>query len=256
MEEFLSRLKDIFDPATIEAVKGPASLYGGFIVGLIWGIVMQKGRVCKYDVVSSLFRFQDFTIFRVGTWVIISGMLLIFIAKDLGLAELYVPKTVLLPQMLGGILFGAAVAIMGYCPGTAAVALGEGSLDAIPSIAGMIAGSVIYAEFFHDRWQDTLLKIGDIGRVTFYDLLWVNHWFIIVPVVIVFIMGSIGSTMFDWFLQLAGRILNYYDEATVGLEKIASEGSTGLSSYYKEIQETVGKIKRFVKYLSDKAKEE
>ncbi len=249
MEAFLSRFKDIFDPETIEAFRGPASLYGGFFVGFLWGIVMQKGRVCKYDVVSSLFRFQDFTIFRVGTWVILSGMLLIFTFKDLGLAELYVPKTVVLPQLLGGLLFGAAVAIMGYCPGTAAVALGEGSLDAIPSIAGMIAGSVIYAEFFYDMWQDTFLKIGDMGRVTFYELLHVNHWLVIVPVALMFLMGSIGFTMFDWFLQLGGRLLNYYDEVTASFEKIVSDSST-------RIPPLLTKIKRFMKDMGDSIKKE
>ena len=249
MEAFLSRFKDIFDPGTIETFRGPASLYGGFLVGFLWGITMQKGRVCKYDVVSSLFRFQDFTIFRVGTWVILTGMLLIFTFKDLGLAELYVPKTVMLPQLLGGLLFGAAVAINGYCPGTAAVALGEGSLDAIPSIAGMIAGSVIYAEFFHDMWQNTFLKIGDIGRVTFYELLHVNHWLVIVPVALMFLMGSIGFTMFDWFLQLAGRLLNYYDEVTASFEKIVADSSTRIPPLFT-------RIKRFVKDMGDSIKKE
>jgi len=64
-----------------------------------------------------------------------------------------------------------------------------------------------------------------------------------------FLMGSIGSTMFDWFLQLAARLLNYYDEVTVSFEKIVSESSTRVPSLFS-------KIKRFMKDVSDSIKKE
>ncbi len=218
MEDFLFRITEIFDPETIEEIGGPYSLYGGFIVGLIFGIVIQKGRMCKYDVVSGLFRLQDFTIFRVGTPLILAGMVLIYLFKDIGAVELHVPATKVLPQIVGGLLFGAAIAILGYCPGTAAGALGEGSLDAIPGILGMITGAVIYAEFFHDKWQDTFLQIGNLGRITLPDVLGVNHWFIIIPFALMLTMFLIGTTMMDWLLILFRRLLNYFMDFTDALE--------------------------------------
>jgi uncharacterized membrane protein YedE/YeeE len=255
MGEFLLRIKEIFDPETIQAISGPTSLYGGFLIGLVWGIVLQKSRVCKYDVVSSLFRFQDFTVFRVGSVVIMAGMVLIYLFKDLDIIQLYVPKTVMLPQILGGLLFGSGIAIMGYCPGTAAVAIGEGALDGIPAIAGMISGAVIYAEFFHDRWKDTFLTIGDIGRVTFADLLGVNHWLVIIPIVIMTLMVFISSTMFDWFLNLAGKMLNYFSEVTDGVEKTVSNSSRDVSSYFDGIRGAIDKVKSFIGNITNSGKE-
>ncbi len=244
MVDFLARLKELYDPASLEAIKGADSLYGGLIIGILWGIVLQKSKAGKYDIVSSMFRLQDFTVFRVGSVLMITGYISLWLFKDLGIIQLYVPKTVMLPQLLGGLLFGAGIAIMGYCPGTAAVAVGEGMLDGIPAIAGMITGGVIYAEFFHDRWQDNFLKIGDIGRVTFEDLLGVNHWFIIVPLVLMTLMFWLGSTMMDWFFLLAGRMLNYFDEFTVSLEKSVEESSSGLSSYFSSVRSMADRMKK------------
>ncbi len=241
--ELVLRAKNTFDPETIKSIAGPASLYGGFLVGLIWGVVLSKSRVCKYDVVTSLFRFRDFTVFRVGSVVLMAGMIFIYFFKDLNVIELAIPKTVILPQLLGGLLFGAGIAIMGYCPGTATVAVGEGVLDGIPAIGGMIAGSIVYAEFFNDKWKDTFLKIGDLGRVTFADLLGVNHWLIIIPLVIMMLMFNISSTMFDWFLGLFGRSLNYLDEVFVGLEETAATSTRDVSSYFSRFNNAFSKLK-------------
>ncbi len=218
MEDFLYRVTELFDPETVEAIEGPFSLYGGFIVGLIFGIVIQKARMCKYDVVSGLFRLQDFTIFRVGTPLLIAATVLIYFFKDMGVVELHVPATKIVPQIIGGLIFGAAIAILGYCPGTAAGALGEGTLDAIPGIMGMITGAVIYAEFFHDAWQDTFLKIGYLGRITLPDVFGVNHWFVIIPFVLMLIMFLTATTMVDWMLILFRRVFNYFMDFTDALE--------------------------------------
>jgi len=242
VEEFLSRLVEIYDEETIESVVGPMSLYGGFLVGLIWGVVLQKGRLCDYNVVSGLFRLQDFTVWRLGTPLLMTSMVLLYFFKDMGVIELAIPKTVILPQILGGLLFGAGIAILGYCPGTAAGAIGEGMLDAIPAIIGMITGSVIYAEFFFERWQDNFLTIGDLGRVTFPDLLGVNHWYVIVPFILMGTLFLLSTTMFDWFLMLFGRMLNYFDDMTQGIEKQLSSTSETVSCYYNNALTAMKKL--------------
>ena len=59
---------------------------------------------------------------------------------------------------------------MGYCPGTAAVALGQGSWDALFGMAGLVAGSWLFAEL--SGWtKRTIEKWGDLGKVLLPDLL-------------------------------------------------------------------------------------
>jgi hypothetical protein len=219
MEEYLSRLVGTFDPSTLESVSGPMSLYGGLILGLLFGVVLQKGRFCKYDVVSGLFRLQDFTMFRAGAPIIVASMLGIFFLKDMGLIELHIPKAVVVPQIIGGLLFGAAIAIMGYCPGTAAGALGEGSLDGIPSILGIIVGSTIYAEFFHDDWSKSFLKLGELGRSNVADMLDISHWYVIVLFVMMAVMFVIMMTMIDWGLIFLRRTFNMFVDVTDTIEE-------------------------------------
>jgi hypothetical protein len=219
MEEYLSRLANTFDPSTIQSISGPLSLSGGLILGLLFGVVLQKGRFCKYDVVSGLFRLQDFTMFRAGAPIIVVSMLGIFLLKDMGLIELHIPKAVVVPQIVGGLLFGAGIAIMGYCPGTAAGALGEGSLDAIPSILGLIAGATLYAEFFHDDWSKSFLKLGELGRSNVADMLDISPWYVIVLFVLMAVMFVIMMTMIDWALIFLRRTFNMFVDVTDTIEE-------------------------------------
>ena len=46
--------------------------------------------------------------------------------------------------MLGGLVFGAGMAVLGYCPGTLAISAGEGSLDAWWGILGGLLGGWVY----------------------------------------------------------------------------------------------------------------
>ncbi|MCI4625160.1 MAG: YeeE/YedE family protein [Candidatus Magnetoovum sp. WYHC-5] len=223
-EEFISRLSHIFLEETIGGFAGPTQLYGGFIIGLIFGIVLQKGRACKYDVVTGLFRLNDFTIFRIGAPLIMVAMFLLFLFKDFGIIELQVPKTIIFPQILGGLLFGAAIAIVGYCPGTAAGALGEGMLDSIPAMLGMIAGSVFYAEFFYSSWGPTLQTWGDVGRDTFADMIGVNPWFVIILFILMTTMFLIMTTFVDWFIIFMKKLFNTFFDMTDAIE-VQTEGT-------------------------------
>jgi uncharacterized membrane protein YedE/YeeE len=73
-------------------------------------------------------------------------------------------------NIIGGLLFGAGFALMGYCPGTTAAALGQGSWDALFGMTGLIAGSWIFAEL--SGWtKQTVEKWGDLGKVLLSDLL-------------------------------------------------------------------------------------
>ncbi|KWT84411.1 YeeE/YedE thiosulfate transporter family protein [Candidatus Magnetominusculus xianensis] len=217
MDGILMRLKDTFDPSTIEAVRGPASLYGGLIVGFLLGIVLQKGRLGKFDIVSGMFRMQDFTFWRVGTPLLMFGMVLIYFFKDIGVVELYLPRTVVLAQLFGGVLFGAGLAIAGYCPAIAACALGEGALDAFVAMAGIVFGSILYAEMYDGTQLDKIVSFIDLGRVTFPEIFLVfNHWFFIMGFVFMCAMFLLGISMYDEFLKASFSLIDKVGEKLSG----------------------------------------
>jgi uncharacterized membrane protein YedE/YeeE len=96
------------------------------------------------------------------------------------------------PNIIGGLIFGAGWGFLGYCPGTAGGALGEGRWDALWGMLGMLFGAVLYAVFF-PFLKGNVLTWGKFKIYTVAQLLGVNHWFVI-PV---FVIGVI--LLFRWF---------------------------------------------------------
>ncbi|MCG6552217.1 MAG: YeeE/YedE family protein [Candidatus Magnetominusculus sp. LBB02] len=211
------RLKETFDPSTVEALKGSGSLYGGLLLGFLLGIVLQKGRLGKYDIVSGMFRMQDFTFWRVGTPLLMFGMALVYFFKDIGVIELYLPRTVILAQLFGGVLFGAGLAIAGYCPAIAAAALGEGAIDAFVAMLGFVGGSILYAEMYDGSKLDKMVSYIDLGRVTFPDMFLVfNHWFFIMGFMIMCALFLLGISMYDEFLKASFTVIDKVVEKVGG----------------------------------------
>jgi uncharacterized membrane protein YedE/YeeE len=96
---------------------------------------------------------------------------------------------------VGGTLFGIGWAIAGFCPGTSVGALAEGRIHAIWAILGMIFGAAAYAEAY-PLLSNTVIKLGEYGKITLPQVLGVNQWFII----LVFI--AVGLVMFAWFEKM------------------------------------------------------
>ena len=164
----------------------------GLITGILFGFLLQKGRVIRYDKQLGALRLVDMTIVKFMLSTVLVAMVGIYLFKDLGLVKLSVKPTLLGSVILGGLMFGIGWGLLGYCPGTAVGALGEGRFDALWGIAGMLAGAALYAEAY-PFLKTTVLTWGNLGKITFPQVLGVNHW-IIIPIVVI---G--GLLLFRWF---------------------------------------------------------
>jgi hypothetical protein len=145
-------------------------LLTGVIFGLAFGFLLQKGGVGKFNVLIGQLLLQDFTVAKVMLTAIVTGMIGIFTLHHFAKVNLHIKPTHIGANIIGGLLFGAGFALLGYCPGTAAAALGQGSWDALFGMTGLIAGSWIFAEL--SGWtKQTVEKRGDLGKVLLPDLL-------------------------------------------------------------------------------------
>lgn len=115
--------------------------------GITFGFLLQKGGVGKYNVLIGQLLLEDFTVVKIMLTAIIVGMIGIFVLHRLGLVELHVKKVRLASNTIGGLVFGAGFALMAYCPGTGAVALGQGNWDVLFGFGGLIAGSYVFAQW-------------------------------------------------------------------------------------------------------------
>jgi len=163
----------------------PELLYG-LVTGVIFGILMQRAEVARYDRQLGALRLKDMTIVKFMLSTVAVAMVGTYLLKDMGLARLSVKPMIMGAVIPGGILFGLGWALLGYCPGTSAAALGEGRLDALWGILGMLFGAGLYAETY-PLVKRTLLTMGDYGKITIPEVLGVNHWIVIAVLLVLFL---------------------------------------------------------------------
>jgi uncharacterized protein len=164
----------------------------GLTTGILFGFLLQKGRVIRYDKQLGALRLLDMTIVKFMFSSVLVGMVGVYLLHDLGLVKLAIKPLVLGGNIIGGLLFGLGWGLIGYCPGTSMGALGEGRVDALWGIFGMLAGAALFAETF-PLMRQTVLTWGDFGAVTLPQLLGINHWLVISGLV------ALGLLLFFWF---------------------------------------------------------
>ena len=142
-----------------------AQLGLGFFFGVIFGFLLQKGGVAKYEVLIGMLLLEDFTVVKVMLSAVVVGMIGIYALHTAGLVKLHIKPTRYGANTLGGILFGIGFGLAAYCPGTGAAALGQGNFDAIAVLLGLMAGSYVFAEA--SGWlARTVNRWGDRGVLT------------------------------------------------------------------------------------------
>lgn len=154
----------------------------GLLFGVLFGFLLQKGGVTDYDVLMGQLLLQDHTVVKVMLSAVITGMVGIEILRSRGLVTLHPKPGSFGSSVLGGLIFGGGFAILGYCPGTMAGAVGEGRLDAlVGGVSGVLLGAWLFA-LLYPRLERSILRVGDFGDVTFPVLLKKAPWTLVLPV--------------------------------------------------------------------------
>jgi uncharacterized membrane protein YedE/YeeE len=175
---------------------GTLALAGLF--GLVFGFLLQKGGVAKFHVLIGVLLLEDFTVIKVMGSAIIVGMIGVFILRSRGKVELHLQPLRWGPQILGGLLFGVGFALLAYCPGTGAAALGQGNWDALFGMAGLVAGSYLFAMMSGPIGR-TVGRWGDCGKKMLPELVPAPTWVVVAAVAVL-----LTAALF-WLEQLDGR---------------------------------------------------
>jgi uncharacterized membrane protein YedE/YeeE len=159
--------------------ESPGQLALGLITGMVFGFLLQKGQVAKYQTILGQLLLKDWTVLKIRLTAVVVGAAGVYTLVALGVAHLDVWPLQLGGQLLGAVLFGIGLAVIGYCPGTGMAGSGEGSRDAMVGVLGMITGAGIYVAAYN--WlEPIILGLGDLGKVTVPELLGVSPWAVIV----------------------------------------------------------------------------
>jgi len=152
----------------------------GLLFGIAFGFLLQKGGVTSYNVIIAQLLLTNFTVMKVMLSAVIVGMVGLALLKHFGYVQPHPASGTIGSNVIGGLIFGFGFALLGYCPGTVAGAIGTGAIDAlIGGVVGIIAGITIFVELY--PWIRTkFLAKGPFPAVTVQEFLKLNTWHTIV----------------------------------------------------------------------------
>ena len=158
----------------------------GISTGIIFGFLLQKGGLIRYEKQVGMLLFKDMTVLKFMLSAISVGMIGVLILSHFDIIALNHRPMNIGGILIGGGLFGLGWALTGLCPGTSLGALGEGRIHALFTIAGMFAGGILFSRSY-DFLQRTVLNWIDFGRISLSDVIGISS-LVIMPI---FILGVI-----------------------------------------------------------------
>jgi uncharacterized protein len=140
-------------------------------LGIAFGWFLERGGLGSAPKLAGQFYLTDFAVFRVMFSALITALLGAFWLDRLGILDLnavYLPETFLIPQAIGGLLFGIGFVTTGLCPGTCCVATASGKLDGLCTMSGILVGIVVFNTAY--PLIESFCNSTALGVVTFPSL--------------------------------------------------------------------------------------
>ncbi len=150
------------------------------IVGIFFGFILQKVGFTRYSKIVNVYRFTDLGVLKFMLTAIVVGSIGIYLMRDLGWVNLTgTTPTYLVGNFVGALLFGAGMALAGFCPGTCLAGIGRGNLDyLIPGFLGFLVGAILFGVTYAQVFP-VISGIANLGAIYMPDLFAVNHWLLI-----------------------------------------------------------------------------
>ncbi len=162
--------------------KNTNRLLQGLVIGIIFGFLLQKGGVTKYDVIMGQLRLTDFTVIQIILTAIVVTMLGISIFYPKGQIKVETKAGSIKNATIGGLMFGLGFGILGYCPGTIAGAIGNGYVDAMTGgLIGIILGTVVFAQLYSWLNDKKILTTDKFSEFSLFHRVKVNPFKYTIP---------------------------------------------------------------------------
>jgi uncharacterized membrane protein YedE/YeeE len=174
------------------------SLIFAFIIGIAFGFFLERGGLGNSRKLAAQFYLTDLTVFKVMFTAIVTAMLGLFWFSWIGFVDLslvYVNPTYILPQLVGGFIFGIGFVMGGLCPGTACVASATGKIDGVVLLVGIFFGIFLFGELFHLFYE--FLYTTSLGQVTFSQMLDIPYGLAVFVIVFLALAGFAGAGVIE-----------------------------------------------------------
>jgi len=156
----------------LDALDSPKAFFVALFIGLLFGFWLERAGFGSSRKLTGVFYFRDMAVVKVMFTATITAMLGLSYLIAFGVVKLdsiFLMPTIYGAQIVGGFLFGVGFVMSGWCPGTGAVGLASGKLDALVFLVGTIVGGILFNELF--PIIKPLYSAGDKGVRFIYESL-------------------------------------------------------------------------------------
>ena len=149
-DDFASRVAQMFENVINQ---GHGSLVLVFLIGIIFGGIIQYTRVDKFEKIAGFSMLKDTIIPKMLFLTVGLTSIGLYFMIDAGTANYHVKPIIWQGLIIGGILFGISMAILGKCPGTGPVSIAEGRIDVLVGAIGGLLGGLVFTLYYDDIFK-------------------------------------------------------------------------------------------------------
>ncbi len=160
-------METLYPLYTTGALNGNENFLYALIIGIVFGLILERAGFGTSDHIAPVFYFKNLRVSQVMVSAILTCATLLTISVYIGILDfnqIFIPTVYIWPYLVGGILFGLGMVMSGWCPGTAAVGVASGKLDAAVFLLGVMVGMSVYFDNF-DKIAD-FANSSNVGRLT------------------------------------------------------------------------------------------
>jgi uncharacterized membrane protein YedE/YeeE len=154
------RIESMF---TTVANEPHGSVWIVFLIGIFFGVIIQYSRVDKFEKIAGFAMLRDTVIPKMLFLAIGLTSLVLYFMVELGYASYHIKPITLGGLIIGGVIFGIAMAIFGKCPGTGPVSIAEGRIDVLVGAIGGIFGGLVFTVYY-DKFK--MIMDPNLGKST------------------------------------------------------------------------------------------
>jgi hypothetical protein len=149
-DDFASRMAQMFEDVIYQ---GHGSLVLVFLIGVIFGGIIQYTRVDKFEKIAGFAMLKDTIVPKMLFLTVGLTSIGLYFMIEAGGAHYHIKPIIWQGLIIGGILFGTSMAIFGKCPGTGPVSIAEGRIDVLVGAIGGLLGGLVFTLYYDDIFK-------------------------------------------------------------------------------------------------------
>ena len=144
------RIMGMFDTV---ANGGHGSVVLVFVIGILFGGIIQYSRVDKFEKIAGFAMLRDTVVPKMLFLAVGVASVGLYFMIEAGWAHYHIKPILLGGLIIGGVIFGVSMAIFGKCPGTGPVSIAEGRIDVLVGAVGGLLGGLVFTLLYEPLFK-------------------------------------------------------------------------------------------------------